>query len=81
MRDTVGKQQRQRDVIGDAFGTHILEDRKARALRIVQPASDLLALGKTIISGLVTNPGASRMSKSTVPISTSAPGRQMKLRP
>ncbi len=35
----------------------------------------------TMISGLVRKSGDSRILKSTVPISTSAPGFQMKLRP
>ena len=29
------KQQRQRDIIGDAFGAHVVEERKALALGIV----------------------------------------------
>ena len=50
------------------------------------PASSICALTsvafvKTIASGLALNSGASSISKLTEPTSTSAPGRQMKLRP
>ena len=37
-------EQRQRDIVGDAFGAHVLEDRKAAALRIVSRALTSFAL-------------------------------------
>jgi len=37
----VGREQRQRDIVGDAFGPHVVEKRKALACRIVDKLPDL----------------------------------------
>lgn len=46
MNRAVGSQKRQRDIVSDAFGTHIVEKRKALAFGIVDAMSDLPALAK-----------------------------------
>ena len=40
--DAVDEQKRQRDVIGDTLGAHVVEERKALAVGIVEPIADLL---------------------------------------
>ena len=40
----VDKRHRQRDVVGDALGAHILDNREAATFWIVRPRPDLLAL-------------------------------------
>src|SRR5437588_6809680 len=42
VRGAVGKLKWQRDVVGDAFTAHVVEERKAPALGIIQPISDFL---------------------------------------
>ena len=79
--DAVDEQQRQRDIIGDAFGAQVVDDRKALACGIVDAGATSCPCWNTMVSGLAWKSGDSRMLKSTVPTSTSAPGFQMKLRP
>ena len=64
----VDEQQRQRDIIGDAFGAHVVEDRKASGSRDRRcDARTSSPSPNTIVSGLLMNSGKSRKSKSTVP--------------
>ncbi len=81
MRGAVGEQKRQRDVVGDTFGAHVVEEGKAPARGIVQPVSDFLSAAVENRQWALMNSGVSGRSKSAVLTTTSAPGRQMKLRP
>ena len=62
----VDEQQRQRDIIGDTFAAHVVEERKALALGIVEAIADLPPLSNMIASGLLLNSGESRNSKSAL---------------
>jgi len=44
MNRAAGKPKRQRDIVGDAFGPHVVKERKAFALRIIEAISDFLSL-------------------------------------
>src|SRR6202034_4036201 len=44
MNRAAGEPERQRNIVADAFGPHVVKERKALALRIVEAKSDLLAL-------------------------------------
>ena len=46
MSRAIGGEKRQRDIVSDAFGTHVVEKRKALAFGIVDAMSDLPALAK-----------------------------------
>ena len=81
MDRAVGELKRQRNIVGDAFGPHVVEERKAFALRIVEAIPDLLPLFVQDRERAVLNSGELRGSEFALPTTTSAPGRQMKLTP
>ena len=46
MSRAIGREKRQGDIVGDAFGPHVVEKRKAIAFGIVDEMSDLSALAE-----------------------------------
>ena len=77
------KAQRQRDVVGDALGAHVVEERKAHgsAGSSSRNRTSSLAVVQRSRSGLLQIFRRVLDVEVAVPITTSAPGRQMKLRP
>ena len=62
--DRAGEKKRQRDVVGDALGAHVVEERKTPAFGIVQPISDLPPAAVKDRQRTLLNSGDSGKSKS-----------------
>jgi len=73
LRRPLGEHHRQRDVVGCAFGTDVVEERKAPAVGIVEPIPDFTLLAEHDRERAVDECGESGKSKSAVLTWTSRP--------